>query len=188
LQDLAGLHAVEVVVEVELLDDGDEPLEVAGAARRGAALGAVPLFVPVQEVNRFDQTLVGDQVAAEAEVIDEGAVLMDGGVEEEPGVAAMEQEELVGSGEQMALALPAARRVGGRDVVVVLARAALSFGADGRRSGCCSMSRRCATSDFDSGSPCANSRPPPVTTSANPFWPTRIRSTKSSRASLSSSF
>src|SRR5258706_16118668 len=44
VEDLVGAHAVEVVVEVELLDDGDEAPQVAGAVRRGAAFRA---FAPL---------------------------------------------------------------------------------------------------------------------------------------------
>ena len=98
MQDLAGAHAVEVVVEVELLNDGDEAAEVAGAGGGGgAAFGAVALRVPVEEIDRFDEALVRDEIAAEAEVVDEGAALVDGWVEEQPRVLMVRGEEPVGS-------------------------------------------------------------------------------------------
>src|SRR5205085_5928232 len=100
LQDLLGAHAVEVVIEVELLDDCDQAAQVPRAAGgRGAALRAVALRVPIQEVDRLDEAAVGDQVAAESEVVDEGAVLMDGRVEEEARGLPVQGEELVRAGE-----------------------------------------------------------------------------------------
>ena len=59
-------------------------------------LGRWRFGVPVEEIDRFDEALVRDEIAAEAEVVDEGAVLVDGWVEEQPRVLMVEDEEPVG--------------------------------------------------------------------------------------------
>src|SRR5881394_1310630 len=94
VEDLIGAHAVEVVVEIELLDDGDEAPQVAGAIRRSAAFRSLAPVVPVEKVDGLDQAAVGDEIAAEAEVVDEGAVLMDSRMEEQPRVLPVHGEQL----------------------------------------------------------------------------------------------
>src|SRR6266540_5906620 len=62
-EDLRRSHPVQVVVEVDLLQHRNQAAQVPGpGACRRAALRPVSLCIPIEDIDRFDQSAVCDQV------------------------------------------------------------------------------------------------------------------------------